>query len=244
MVGDALRGGLGTALLLLGAAISDAHAQSGATIIGSVKDTSGTVIALAQVTVGAARTLSDSAGRFVLGNLPAGPILLSVRRLGFSPVDTRVDLAASRTDSVEVVLAAVAEHLPGLTTDAEAAERSYLASFYRRREIGNGFFFNRRQLDSIRVVRVSDVLRRLPGVRLVPDRTGRVQLRMSRSGNCPPDFWIDGQRAPFLAVDDLPLRDIQALEVYRGASGVPPEFNNRLGNPACGVVVIWTRLPG
>lgn len=244
MAGDALRRGFRGSLLLLGAAIAGAHAQTGATIIGSVRDTGGAVIPLARVTVGAARTVSDSAGRFVLANLPAGPGLLSVRRLGFAPVDTRVNLAASRTDSVEVVLAAVAEHLPGLTTDAEAAERAYLASFYRRREIGNGFFFNRRQLDSIRVVRVSDVLRRLPGVRLLPDRTGRVQLRMSRSGNCPPDFWIDGQRAPFLAVDDLPLRDIQALEVYRGASGVPPEFNNRLGNPACGVVVIWTRLPG
>lgn len=244
MLGDALRRGSCGSLLLLAAAIAGAHAQSGATLIGSVKDTGRVVIPLARVTVGAATTLSDSAGRFVLTNLPAGAMVLSVRRLGFAPVDTRLDLGASRTDSVEVVLAAVAERLPGLTTDAEAAERAYLASFYRRREIGNGFFFNRRQLDSIRVVRISDVLRRLPGVRLVPDRTGRAQLRMSRSGNCPPDFWIDGQRAPFLSVDDLPLRDIQALEVYRGASGVPPEFNSRLGNPACGVVVIWTRLPG
>ena len=239
-VGGAFRG----SLLLLGVAAAGAHAQAGATIVGVVKDTAGAAIPLAQVTAGPAKTLSDSAGRFVLGNLSAGAVLLSVRRLGFGPVDTRLALVASRTDSIEVVLAAVAGRLPGLTTDAEAAERAYLASFYRRREIGNGFFFNRRELDSIRVVRVSDVLRRLPGVRLVPDRLGRLQLRMSRSGNCPPDFWIDGQRTPFLAVDDLPLRDIQALEIYRGASGVPPEFNNRLGNPACGVVVIWTRLPG
>jgi hypothetical protein len=219
-------------------------AQARAALVGMVRDSAGAPIPLAQVSVLEVRTLTDSAGRFAIDGLRPGAATLAVRRLGFAPLEAALMLGVNRLDSLEVVLVALAASLPALATDAEAAERAYLASFYRRREMGNGFFFNRRELDSTHVMRISDVMRRLPGVRLVPDRSGRQQLRMSRSAGCPPDFWIDGQRAPFLNVDDLPLRDVQALEIYRGASGVPPEFNNRLGNPACGVIVIWTRLPG
>lgn len=229
------------ALMASGTAL---EGQARAGIAGTVRDTVGAPIAMAQVSVFGARTLSDSAGRFAISGLEPGITTLTIRRLGYAPLETRLRLAGDHVDSLDVTLVALVTTLPTLATDAEAAERAHLAGFYRRREIGNGFFFNRRELDSTHVMRISDVMRRLPGVRLIPDRAGRQQMRMSRSGNCPPDFWIDGQRAPFLNVDDLPLRDVQAIEVYRGASGVPPEFNNRLGNPACGVIVIWTRLPG
>ena len=70
---------------------------------------------------------------------------------------------------------------------------------------------------------------------------------MGRSGggrDCPPDIWVDGVRATGMSVDDVPLTDVEALEMYRGPAGLPPEMNNRFGNPACGALVIWTRLPG
>jgi hypothetical protein len=87
-------------------------------------------------------------------------------------------------------------------------------------------------------------MRRIPGLGLTPDRNGRLQLRVSRGGNCIPDFWIDGQYAAHLNIDDVPLSDVEALEIYRGPTGLPPEYNNRFGNPGCGAIVIWTRLPG
>jgi hypothetical protein len=45
-------------------------------------------------------------------------------------------------------------------------------------------------------------------------------------------------------VDDIGIHDVEALELYRGPAGLPPEFNDRLGRPNCGAIVIWTRLPG
>jgi len=214
-----------------------------AVLIGTVRDTGGTPVARAQVSLMGILGISDSVGRFVLQGLPAGAARFSVRRLGYEPLALAVELEGGRTDSLHVVLAVLPVDLPGVITEANAIERLRLSDFYRHRQVGNGAFFNRKELDAKRAQRISDVLRRLPGVRIIPDRNGRSQLRMARS-NCTPDFWIDGQRAPFLNVDDLPLGDLEALEVYRGASGIPPEYNNRMGNPGCGAVVIWTRLPG
>jgi hypothetical protein len=45
-------------------------------------------------------------------------------------------------------------------------------------------------------------------------------------------------------VDDVPMIDVEAIEIYKGPSALPPELNTRLGNPGCGAVVIWTRVPG
>ena len=231
-------------LLLLAMAAPVLRGQSGATLTGSVRDSTGAPLSLAQLSIGAARTVTDTAGRFTLDGLPAGSASLRVRRLGFAPREATIELLDGRTDSVHFVLGLLPAYLPGLVADAEARERVRLADFYRHRESGHGYYLNRRQLDSTRVRRMSDLMRRIPGVRLIVDRNGRLHLRMSRSESCAPDFWIDGQRATHLNVDDVPLPDVEAIEVYRGPSALPPEYNVRFGNPGCGAIVIWTRLPG
>ena len=228
-------------LFLVATAATALDGQTRATLVGSVRDSGGTAISFAQLAVGESRALTDTAGEFLLTGLPAGTASVTVRRLGFAPMHARIALVAGRTDSVHFVLAVLPAHLPELRAEAEARQRARLADFHRHRESGHGYFLDRRQLDSSRVSRISDVMRRLPGVRLVPDRMGRQQLRMSRSGSCDPDFWIDGQRAAFLNVDDVPLADVEALEVYRGPTGLPPEYNVRFGNPGCGAIIIWTR---
>jgi hypothetical protein len=229
-------------LLLLAAAALAVGAQSRATLMGSVRDTTGSAVSLVQLAVGEARTVTDTAGRFTLTGLPAGAASVTARRLGFAPGQVKVDLADGRTDSIHIVLTMLPARLPGL--DAEAWARIRLADFYRHRETAQGYFLDRHQLDSMHVRRISDLMRRVPGIRFLVDRSGRLQLRMSRSESCPPDFWIDGQRAAQLNVDDVPLADVEAIEIYRGPSGLPPEYNVRFGNPGCGAVVIWTRLPG
>jgi outer membrane receptor for ferrienterochelin and colicin len=137
-----------------------------------------------------------------------------------------------------------------VTTEAETRARLFLPEFYRHREsAAGGNFFDRKQLDSTRANRLSDVLRRVPGMRITSDRglPGRTSVRTGRSSSgrdCPPAFWIDGVRATGFTVDEIPLEDIEAIEVYKGPAALPAEFNSRFGNPACGTIVIWTRIPG
>jgi len=235
-------------LLLLAVVTSHGFAQAiPARVTGTIRDTNGTAVPLARLSLNGVGGLSDSAGHFLLGGLPAGTGTLSVRRIGFQPLDIALDLAAGRTDSLRVVLAILPQELAGVTTESDTYARVRLADFYRHRQNGMGYYLDRKEIEAKKVQRTTDLLRRIPGVRLAPDRWGRLQLRMTRSAGlreCPPDFWIDGVRAPFLNADDVPLNDVEALEVYRGPASLPPEFITRFGNPGCGAVVIWTRVPG
>jgi hypothetical protein len=238
-----------TLLFLLATLPSSGLAQSTrAGLFGTVRDTGGTPVSMARLSTSGVLSISDSTGRFALADLSPGKVKLVVRRLGFEPLDIAVQLVAGRNDSLNVVLTLLPQDLPGVTTRADAMAEIQLASFYRHRHAGIGHFLDRKEIEAKRVQRLSDILRRIPGMRLTPDRMGgRSTLRSSRSGggrDCPPDIWIDGVRAPGLNIDDVPLGDVEALEVYGGPAGLPPEMNSRLGNPACGVVVIWTRLPG
>ena len=227
---------------------SGARAQSAnGRLTGTVRDTGGVPVASARVASSGYLTTTDSGGRFILPGLPYGLIGVSVRRLGFEPRDTSFNFVAGGTDSLIVVLALVPHELEGITTEAETRSRRWLAEFHRRRQGNVGTFLDRKQIEERHVQRISDLMRRLPGVRVSVDRNGRQQMRMGRSAggrDCPPDFWIDGVRAAGLTVDDVPLQDVEALEIYKGPSGIPPELNSRFGNPGCGAVVIWTRVPG
>lgn len=234
----------GAILLVAVSARAMPQAPTGA-LVGVVRDTARAPIAAATVMVAQAATISDSAGHFSLLGLPAGKVTVKVRRLGYGPASMVLELAAGGRDSMVVTLIALPVELPGLTTSADSRLRVHLADFYRHREGGMGRYYDRAQITAMRISALSDVMRRLPGVRVSPDRNGRYSIRMGRSTrNCQPDFWVDNVRANLLNVDDVPVTDIEAIEVYNGPGGLPPEYNSRFGNPSCGAVIIWTRVPG
>jgi len=53
---------------------------------------------------------------------------------------------------------------------------------------------------------------------------------------------------PFASAGELAINhyvspgEVAAVEVYNGASQIPPEYNSSSGNARCGVVLIWTRI--
>lgn len=216
-----------------------------ASLRGSVRDSSGAPIGFASIFVAGIRGIADSSGRFHFFNLAPGSTSIFVRRLGFTPQRIAFTLVEGRADSIHLILTTLPFELAGINTEAPTFGR--MADFERHRVNGQGIYLDRAELEKRRTPRLSDVLRRVPGVRIVTDRAGRTLLRMGRSSmgrDCPPEFWIDGVRAQFLGVDDVPVSDIEALEVYRGPSGLPPEFNSRFTNAQCGAIIIWTRVPG
>ena len=76
---------------------------------------------------------------------------------------------------------------------------------------------------------------------------GRNTLRFTRTQgprDCPPQYWVDGQRIEAGQPDEFTPEDVEAIEIYAGPATIPVQFAPRPWAYTCGSIVIWTRLPG
>jgi hypothetical protein len=228
-----------------------ARAQGTGTLRGVVVDSATRApISGADVSIPSLRLLtqSDDSGRFTLSRLSAGEIELSVRRVGYEPQRETIIATGGPRDSVLIVLVAQPVVLAGVPVSAEARrQRQGVAGFYERRARGVGVFVTRDDLEA-RHARVPTDALNLPGVRLVHGRFGtavRFTSGSSMRANCSPTLWIDGQRAPNMELDEIPVNDIEGIELYHGPSVTPAQFwQGNTSNTACGTIVVWSRTPG
>jgi hypothetical protein len=234
------------ALTLLASPVTAQHRTG--SIAGTVRDDAGAPVASVEVAAIkhgiAART--DSVGHFFLASLPAGSLDLTFRRLSFEPVVVTIDLPADDTTEVQVKLTVIAQRLTGvLVNDHAPKPPRVLVGFETRRKEGVGYFVTRAQIEKRHPILLSDMLRMIPGAVMTTGETGRVMLRFSRSAkNCPPQFYVDGVQATGFNIDDMAPGDVEGVELFAGAAGLPPEFNRMRGTSNCGSVLIWTRIPG
>jgi hypothetical protein len=192
-------------------------------------------------------TRTDEQGHFVLPALPKGDVEVSVRRIGYEPLIVRFVVSGSPADSIRVVIAELPQVLEAVNVSAgERHRRQRIEDFYWRRARGLGTYVTREEILSRRASVPSDVLRTAKGIRFVRTAGGS-GIRFSSATNmrtgCVPMIWIDGQRAPGMEIDEIPLNDIEGIELYNGASTTPPEFW-QANSVQCGTIVVWSRLPG
>src|SRR5262249_26101003 len=115
---------------------------------------------------------------------------------------------------------------------------------------GFGHFVTREQIEARNPSNLSDLMRLIPGTRLTQSRVGGTStLRFNRATmgpgrDCPPQYWVDGIKSWALNIDDIRPQDVEGIELYSGPSSLPPQFNTKEGSTVCGVVLIWTRIPG
>ena len=193
----------------------------------------------------ASRARTDSVGRFLLAALPAGALDLTFRRLAFEPVIVTIDLPADDTTEVEVKLTVVAQRLTGVVVNDRAPKKRVLEGFETRRRQGIGYFMTRAQIEKRDPRLLSDMLRMIPGTILIAGEAGRITLRFTRSArNCPPQFFVDGIQASGMGIDDIAPGDVEGVEIFAGAAGLPSEYGRMRSTSNCGTVLIWTRIPG
>lgn len=222
-----------------------AQARLGA-IAGTVKDDLGAPIANVEVSVPSVATVrTDSVGKFLLASLPPGNADVSFRRLAFSPIVLAIVVPRDDTTEVDVTLTVVAQKLKGVVTQEDAPHLRQLDAFEARRKQGMGHFITRGQIEKRNPMLLSDMMRSVPGALLIPDGYRSV-LRFARNGrtSCPPQYFVDGVQVTGYNIDDMPVGDVEGIELYSGASTLPPEFNKYLSTVSCGAVIIWTRIPG
>lgn len=238
---------LGAALFsasLTSRAFAQAPAAATAKLVGTVTDTSGIPLSRAEIWLIAAstlRTISNDSGKFELSGLPAGSITLGVRRLGYESATFTAVLKPGKTHRATFPLSPSAQSLTAVKVQDTVS--SWLSAFEEHRSMHRGTFITRRDFarDNLRIA--TDILRRVPGVQIVPTRTGTSVQMMRGFGvrRCTPQLYV--HETPYSGnVDDFTPDDIEALEVYVGISEIPPDLIT-MGRPICAAIVIWTREP-
>jgi hypothetical protein len=229
--------------LLLGGAATTASAQ--ANVSGVVIDAATRrPVADVEVRLDTARAVTAATGGFRVVAVAAGSKRLELRHLAYASRSDVVRVADGDHIELEIQIAADAIRLAPLEVDVRS-QRLMDAGFYKRSARGIGMFLTRAQIEDLRVGRLSDVFVRIPGARraLVDGEQSRIDMRGGKSLSvpCATQYFLDGvfAQAGASILDNLLVHHVEGMEVYRGASEMPTEFD--YGRASCGAIVIWTR---
>ena len=190
-----------------------------------------------------AATLTRANGEFALDSLPSGTQTLEVRQLGYAPQEVAVELSASQPKTVAVNMN---EYVPVLETMRVTANRERGLSdvgFAERKRTGNGYYLDSEQIAQRQTTQFSDMMRTVPGIRVVPAGNGQNVIQSSRNamGGCVT-FYVDGSPWQQQFPGDLDTfvrpEEVAAIEVYNGVT-TPAQFQTA-GQTGCSTIVIWT----
>ncbi|HVE33885.1 MAG TPA: carboxypeptidase regulatory-like domain-containing protein [Gemmatimonadaceae bacterium] len=229
------------------------RARSFGTIDGAVSDTNlvplqGAFVSILGTPI---RVGTGPNGRFRIVRVPAGQYLLVVKRVGYRPVSSVVDIAASDTLRVSYTLAeAQAVTTLGTVVVSEPSTADRLSGFEARRKLGVGQFLTLDQINKANTVFTTELMRKFTSVNVSPSHTSVITeyfaLSAREGGNpsmgaCPMQVYLDQVPLPTpFNLDLLPTpKDLAGIEVYAGASTIPAQFAGY--NRGCGVILVWTK---
>jgi hypothetical protein len=214
-----------------------------------------TVLDARDVTVGSAVT--GLSGSFTFHLPIADDYRIRAIRIGYASritepiaVDTRFET------SIQVVLLPNPVPLDTLTVVAEnvAAEKwvPWLADdgFYDRRRKGFGHFLTHEEIEKKHPLVVADLLRGMAGVELHCSGVFTCSVTMAGSSlfigkPCAPSVVLDGAVVNVGGsggsgnVNALQVENLEAIEVYPSAAGVPVQYSGYMS--PCGAILLWSR---
>jgi hypothetical protein len=235
-----------------------AEAQQGTgALSGTVRTADGTAVSGAQIVVPGLTTgvVSAADGRYLLAGVQPGSRVVEVHHIGYRTAAATVTFEAGLPREWNVTLELEPVPIDALEVTSLRGRTPALEGFFLRRERGLGHFFTRSDIEEMNAREITDILRRVPGARIVPIPgpfgTSNV-LQLSRSlgasngRTCPILYYMNG--VPFPVRADIGIdayvraQDVEAVEVYSGTSRIPPEFTSTGQTSRCGVVGLWTRI--
>ena len=192
-------------------------------------------------------------GRFRIVAIPAGQYLVIVRRVGYRPTSSVVDVAAHDTARISYTLADAPPITLAPVIVSKSSASTRLAGFESRRKLGFGEFMDAVQIDKQNSVFSTELLRNFKTINVSPNRNQANPEYYAFSnreggsvgvGYCPMQVYLDQVPLPTPFNLDLlpPPRDLEGIEVYAGSATIPPEFSGF--NRGCGVVLVWTKEGG
>jgi len=224
---------------------------------GSVR---GTVVSLENQPVKAARVeapmwgvavVTKDDGTFNLEGVPTGTQLIIVRHIGFEVERVTVNVTSRQPIEVRVTLGPSVNVLDPVLVTARANYALDKNGFTARQRTGWGKYFTREDIARRKPYQVSDLLREVPGIRVVRGIAGasiqdagasaRYILGGGRGGSCTR-VWVDGFEWRVVDAGDIDTfvqpSDVIGLEVYK-AHEAPIQYRGVDDN--CITILMWTR---
>jgi outer membrane cobalamin receptor len=182
------------------------------------------------------QVVTGANGRFRIHGLQTGQYILVVRRLGYAPTSTALQVAGGDTLRMAFALERIATALDTVTVTAKRYSMR-MAEFEYQRKLGFGHFMTQAEIEKRNSVYVSDLVRTMMSVNVVPSPGGGGHVATSIRGRCVLRLILDGVALSTFNLDDLPSpKQIAGIEVYTGPAQIPIQYRDR-----CGIIRIWTR---
>ncbi len=213
-----------------------------AVITGKVTNAGGVPVPGARVSVqgSTASASTGTDGRFTLTGVIPGTQAILVRRVGYTPVETPMDITTLKTNQVTVRLGVYTPLLSGVDVKAKS-DPIESTGFERRRKMGMGKYMDLAQIRAANPTYTSDILRRIPGIYVVGSGSSAT-VATTRQNGCV-GFVIDNNPVTTTAgqsIDEIVgENDVVAVEFYQPVD-VPMEFSNGQSS-GCAMVLIWTK---
>lgn len=197
-----------------------------------------------------ATAISDTEGRFQLDLAVPGLVRLEVEHIAYAPWETvEFRVGTDETIEVEVRLGIDAIPLEPLSVLARRSTRGRLAGFEQRRtDLGGfgGYFLTEADIERRPVATTTGLVRATPGMSVARNGSGVMQQNVIMAGNCVARTFVDGIRVSQTdggSLDDLlPPERVAGVELYPRGMSAPAQYQD-IENPACGVVLFWTKEP-
>ena len=206
------------------------------------------------------RAATASDGSFSFAVRP-GRYLVRVILIGYKSAESSLLSVTDAVVRVNFELQDSVIAVSGVTAAAAPRSRRLESTgLYERMRDGRGAYIMREEIEKKHADRISQLVIGRAGLRVQQVTRGassgitRGDLVMRggmqtsmRSAYCFPRIYLDGvlarassTSAPTLTLDEIAKpEEIEAIEIYRSSSQIPPEFSG--ADSSCGVVVVWTR---
>lgn len=213
---------------------------------GRVIGEDGSGVAEAQVAVAGTSQLATTQadGSFTLDSLPSGTGEVFTRKIGYSPTSAIVDLTVREPREVTLVLGVTPPTLAPVRVVASMEQRLQRVGFTDRRRFGMGRFMDATEIERSAPIEVTDIIRRLPGFRVVDTEFGR-SVESTRATPGRPgclNLFVDNARWDIQSPGDIDrafkVHEIAAVEAYAG-DFVPQEFI--VPGRSCPTIIVWTK---
>jgi hypothetical protein len=191
--------------------------------------------------------LTNDKGEFTMTNLPSGSRALLARHLGYGAETAPVDLSSRAPQSVTITLPKYVAIMDPVLVTARRKAGLDRVGFGQRSRSGAGYFLGPDRLKNMNPVYVSDILRRVPGIRVTYSPRGDI-ISSSRgvtsfSGSGCVQYVLDDMQWRSMEPGDINsfinAHEIVGVEVYQPGFA-PPQFVQ--GPGGCMVIVLWTRF--